>query len=367
MSPFIPIEIIEKILGLCEIGTIPSCSLDCKSWNSICRPRLFERLRIRADHHGICLLGNNGTQSISDRESRPLQYTKEIFFTFRKHDSFTVTIDQLQSLISLVNALKSKVDNRLRQIIVYSDLLDVFSGSGNLDPPLDLPHSISCSFPQISELKIRVRDENLRHLLFFACSFPTLRVLVLECNSLNLRPREPLCVSTLPKTLKIFRFDVFFPPEEVLDYYTTWLASHPPREISHLHLSDWSLAHADSYALICKTTLTAIQFRFGPYSLDGTCDTPLYDLSPFLALKTITFIENYNPKGAKLIQVRDAWARLDETLATSRFSQTIVEIRLKLDVNSGLDRGGIPQSEEEVRRLLKTCSEKGRLVFTSCV
>ncbi|KAF9256864.1 hypothetical protein L218DRAFT_1006889 [Marasmius fiardii PR-910] len=174
MLSFIPVEIIDYILGFCDKPTITFCSLVHKAWAPICQSRLFKRLTITAEriHKDI------------DRNTKINGLIEEIHFDFRSQLVSPLKPYQLRALTSLANKLKGKV-NRMKRVQVYSDFYDVFSPNPN--PDLNFSSSISSSFTGIFRLRIDTRNENILSLLRFACSFPSLEVLEIEGSSVSLK------------------------------------------------------------------------------------------------------------------------------------------------------------------------------------
>ncbi|KAF9256144.1 hypothetical protein L218DRAFT_1081490 [Marasmius fiardii PR-910] len=293
-STFIPIEMVDNILGFCDDPTIESCSVVCKSLTPICQPRLFERLSIRQHFSGISLEGRRGIHNV-DSNSRLLLFTQEIHF-FLQVPNFSIqnTSDLLRPLI---NDLKGKV-KRLKRIEIYSDQVDGLLKN-------DTATLISSSFSRINQLKIRSRGENLGLLLRFACSFRNLKVLELECES----PRVEL-------------------------------------------------------RLVVPTLKTA------PYMSSTECG--FQTIVPTLATvtshlrKIVLILGKHCLDHKKLEETSNAWVRLDDILATPRFSRTILDIKIVTGIYGlfGSKEGGSNEARKEgVKRLLKTCSAQGRLVF----
>ncbi|KAF9256145.1 hypothetical protein L218DRAFT_966577 [Marasmius fiardii PR-910] len=392
MSSYIPIEIIDNILGFCDKSTIASCSLACNNWTMVCQSRLFSRLCIRtwADSTGSGVFAGKRDIHTIDKNTRILQHIREIYFDFpRVSPSYSLPSTHLRSLTSLFNELEGNV-KRLERIEIYSELTHILRGR-NGDPTLDLRSSIPASFTGISQLEIRAECKKLRFLLLFGCSFPKLKVLKFDCYSAEVSPGDALCVLTLPESIKSFRFDVCVGREVAVPYYKTWLTSHPPRKISHLVLSNRSLADARSYAPVCQYTLSMIELEFPGYPRTHNSDLVSQDLSPFFALDTVTFrflptkkcrlpavistlttvtslhlskivltLDESCMDPGELEAVTDAWIRLDDILGTPLFCRTVLEIRVTRSEAPDFTQN---DREEKVRLLLQASSSQHRLLF----
>ncbi|KAL0059777.1 hypothetical protein AAF712_013464 [Marasmius tenuissimus] len=49
----IPLELIDQILKDCDQESLFLCSLVCKAWLALCRPRIFENVEINMNHNGL--------------------------------------------------------------------------------------------------------------------------------------------------------------------------------------------------------------------------------------------------------------------------------------------------------------------------
>ncbi|KAF9256666.1 hypothetical protein L218DRAFT_966210 [Marasmius fiardii PR-910] len=364
MSAFIPLDIVGHILELGDNATLSaSCSLVCKSWTPISQSELFKRLYVRAENCGVKVARRTihrptqGTSIIHKivRNTKIIQLTREICFIFQAQNSFRLTAHQYQSLTLLFKKLHGKL-NRLERIRLDSEFLGVVGG----DPVVGstLSTSISTSFTNILDLKIRVYEENLGSLLRFACSFSNLKILAVDCYRALLTPGEAVCTSTLPLSLKSFRFHLSHLPEQTMNYYKSWLTSHPHREISHLSLGYHSFLGAQFYAPMCQTTLTTLQVGVEVGQFDGSfiIENHIHDLSSFQRLESITFIpsrsagikavvptlsslnslalrkvtlilDNCYRNRSEFEAATDEFVSLNKILAAPRFSRTVLEIR----------------------------------------
>ncbi|KAF9256664.1 hypothetical protein L218DRAFT_949811 [Marasmius fiardii PR-910] len=353
-SSFVPLELVDNILKFCDRATITSCSLVCKSWVYTSHSRLFEHLSIQAGNSG-------GIQAVGRRVDK----------------------DENISGIYKINSLK---------LIVYHNY-----ASGRLSS------TISSSFAGIQDLNILTRYETLKSLLRFACSFPNLKALTIMCDRVfvDLEESAESWTFTLRPSVKTFRFEIARPLEHTVDYYKSWLTSHPARDTLHLSLGHNNFVAAHIYAPLCQNSLTTIQIEFAVHWVNGSLESKIHDLSSFRALEAVTFIpskeigvqglfptftflNSSRLRKITLIQkhplfndcfrpdAKEALLTLDEIFATPQFSRTILEIGTVPEHAIFWRRSFKPddfysqsETEEDIRRLLKRCYERGRLVFTT--
>ncbi|KAF9256375.1 hypothetical protein L218DRAFT_1007456 [Marasmius fiardii PR-910] len=264
MSAYIPIEVIECIIARCDNFTLSSCSLVSKSWTGISQAQLFKRLSVVTRRKDAEISGKRGVDAIRGRNPKLLQLIEEIHFAFYPLERVEIEFDISHGCVNFIEVLPK----------------------------------ISSSFPNLLDLKIKSRVEYIGPLLRFACSFPKLEVLTLECNTVTFHP-DPVerCTSTLSRSLKSLHFRIVSMHTRAMEDYKAWLLSQSTWEILHLSLGSCKLfAKTFPYASsLCQNTLKTLEIQASSSVINfkGAGDNygnAVHDLSPFRVLEAVKIV-----------------------------------------------------------------------------
>ncbi|KAK1216930.1 hypothetical protein PQX77_020429 [Marasmius sp. AFHP31] len=183
----VPFEILESILNALDAPYMPSCSLVCRSWLPICRPRLFKHLilDIRSPEKLLDFVSALGSAHLTFRKS-----VQELTFKIMHHQEQPVV--EPDDIESLVKDMDGKFPSLTKlSVVFYGKFLDIKSTSDNLYT------TFTTVFNHIHELEIQTLYEEPMVLIGFIRSFPYLDVLKLRTESV----RKSDAVVDLPPSL----------------------------------------------------------------------------------------------------------------------------------------------------------------------
>ncbi|KAJ8088242.1 hypothetical protein PM082_022314 [Marasmius tenuissimus] len=388
----IPLELIDQILKDCDQESLFLCSLVCKAWLALCRPRIFENVEINMNHNGLekCKqlvsmnhiasyirhLSLNGFCSVGDG-GRSADWHEDVRL-------LDLTVEQLSRLKRRLNTLESLS-------IIGGELRQYGSRAFFIVPRL------TSAFTAIVELDLRLEYEDSASLITFICSFPQLRVLRLRVGYYsdpygNSQPSVPTCV--LPLTLKSVHIicndgePIYYPTAPSPFHH--WIGAHPPRQITllsfihyldgglppipppyltglcketkSLHLSfdfhkAWKLR--ETYDIVCPLTfLERIIFSFRNF--DSDLDIAAITLHKMIQMFGTIGSANFRTAVFNVLDhngleyLCNEWNEFDDLLCTEKFASCAVELVVLYSTGEGelvasAGRKAFPKSDREGR------------------
>ncbi|KAL0059733.1 hypothetical protein AAF712_013529 [Marasmius tenuissimus] len=245
----VPLELADAILKYCEKQTLLACSLVCKAWLPLCRPRIFKRVTFnmrRRDSRKRCRelvrmeaiavyirslsLSLSLLEDVEEDSDEETSDNKENDHTIQSLDIMMRDLSQLKGSLKSLQAL-TITSNEFE----FEDCLLCDESLVDFLKPLRrypiVPRLLSI-FADIVDLSLVLESEDLESVLTFICSFPQLRVL--RTNTYHFatyRQQLPLPTCVLPLTLRSFHLEANDGDGESTPDFYHWVSTHPLRQI----------------------------------------------------------------------------------------------------------------------------------------
>ncbi|KAJ8085261.1 hypothetical protein PM082_004056 [Marasmius tenuissimus] len=368
MQTCLPLELVDCILKECGLKTLQVCSLVCKSWLPLCRPRLFEIVEI------------DMTGSDSPERCRELVMMESVVAYIRRmalihsledsdeegeedsENKENENILRIGSIMRDLSQLKDRLKS-LQALIIMSDhgsrcLLCNESPVEFLKPLRRYPTipPLLSTFVDVVELSLDMYSEDLESFVTFICSFPQLRDLRIKISNLATYGQQfslPTCV--LPLALRSLHLDASDGDGGFNLGLHQWVSTHPPRQIVLFSITNFfdqwrqfTPSVEPYFTGLCKET-TSLHLSFDIRTIEIQASSVPHNLNLLQFLERIIFslygIDTYSLSSTAPIML----SKLLQILSTitSTYFRTVV---FHLRVNP------FPRSLTESQKLLAMLS-----------